>query len=193
MTRYELMDGAAFAADLNGAGVFVRLDERGGKDEPAPWAFRAPPAPAPDGAEVFAEQKPVGTHRAPAVNLDASTQTGPVFALTLPKARGHTTVHVLPLQAEISVGRDVRCDVRIHEKSISARHARVFAVATPGADSVDFAVVDNGSANGTRLNGRKLKKGVRERLVTGDHLDFADVAVAFLDGPGLYEALGGWT
>lgn len=49
--RYAAMraalDKAAFLEALPGATVLIRLDERGGDDEPAPWAFRGGGMPLP--------------------------------------------------------------------------------------------------------------------------------------------------
>lgn len=42
-----VLDKAAFVAALPGPAVLIRLDERGGDDEPAPWAFHGSGLPLP--------------------------------------------------------------------------------------------------------------------------------------------------
>jgi pSer/pThr/pTyr-binding forkhead associated (FHA) protein len=71
----------------------------------------------------------------------------------------------IPLDhAMIVVGRDSRCDVRIESLTVSRRHCRL-ALGRDGA-----LVVDLGSKNGTRINGRSVGTGV---LLPGDELAIA--------------------
>ena len=68
-------------------------------------------------------------------------------------------------RAVVVVGRHHRCDVRIASTRVSRRHCRL----APDLDGV--RVRDLGSTNGTRINGRRVDRGV---LRPGDELSIAD-------------------
>jgi pSer/pThr/pTyr-binding forkhead associated (FHA) protein len=68
----------------------------------------------------------------------------------------------IPLDhAMILVGRDRRCDVRIESFRVSRRHCCI------ALDRDRVLVVDLGSTNGTRINGRPVREGM---LRPGDEL-----------------------
>jgi pSer/pThr/pTyr-binding forkhead associated (FHA) protein len=72
----------------------------------------------------------------------------------------------IPLDhATVVVGRDRRCDVRIESFRVSRRHCCL------ALDRDEVVVLDLGSTNGTRINGRRVAKGV---LRPGDELSIAD-------------------
>jgi predicted component of type VI protein secretion system len=64
----------------------------------------------------------------------------------------------------ITLGRSASCDVRLPDASVSGRHASV------RAGSSGYVIVDEGSTNGTRLNGEKLSAQAPRTLKTGDVL-----------------------
>jgi predicted component of type VI protein secretion system len=64
----------------------------------------------------------------------------------------------------ITLGRSASCDVRLPDASVSGRHASV------RAGSSGYVIVDEGSTNGTRLNGEKLSAQAPRALKTGDVL-----------------------
>jgi hypothetical protein len=183
----EALDKDAFVRALNGLGVLVRLDERGGTDEPAPWAFKGSGLALPDdvplhggdGDDVFVDRSlPVQR-----ISANDSTITGPAFSLSLPPARGAATCVVVPLKESVVIGRDAGCDVRVAERSISKKHARIVSTTR------ELAIADAGSQNGTRINGRPLDPDQRHPLFSGDVIDLGDVAVLFLDVDGFYDGL----
>jgi FHA domain len=197
----EALDKNEFIDALDAAGVLVRLDERGGDDEPAPWAFHGSGLPLPvevpssESDEVFLDRSPSAA--APgAPPPDASTVTGPAFSLSIPPARGRATVFVLEKKPEIVIGRDPLCEVRIDERSISRQHTRILLVqpdlpvAGPGGRArPNVLVSDLASSNGTRVNGRTIAPDDRQVMLSGDVLDVGDVALLFLDVAGFYEGL----
>lgn len=64
----------------------------------------------------------------------------------------------------VVLGRSASCDVRLPDASVSGRHASVRAA------SAGYVVVDEGSTNGTRLNGEQLAPQAPRALKTGDLL-----------------------
>jgi pSer/pThr/pTyr-binding forkhead associated (FHA) protein len=133
------LDKAAFLDALPGLAVFVRLDERGGDDEPAPWAFHGSGLPLPvdvpsseqhddvfvDRADADRESTASGAHKVIGAAADDSTLTGPTFSLSIPAARGRATLLVIPHASVVTVGRDAKCGVRVNERSVSREHARI--------------------------------------------------------------------
>lgn len=207
------LDKAAFLEALPGAAVFVRLDERGGDDEPAPWAFHGSGLPLPvdvpsseGGENVFLERESTasGSHKIIGADADDSTLTGPTFSLSIPPARGRATLLVIPRGAVVTVGRDAKCGVRVNERSVSREHARIVvdeptvrgSVNVRGAGPVpmksvgrSFAIADAGGDNGIAVNGKALARGVSHKLTSGDVVDLGDVSMLFLDGAELYDGL----
>lgn len=175
-----------FVEALPGTAVFVRVDERGGDDEAAPWAVPAietlhVPLPSVLGDDVFIDiASTLGTTEA--------TATGPAQPpLPLPRAREHATVHVVPASGG-RVGRDVVATVRVRERSVSRAHADV------ACDDGLWSITDLDSDNGTGVNGLPLLPGMPHSLRSGDVVQLGDVVLLFLDGPAFYShlpALGG--
>jgi pSer/pThr/pTyr-binding forkhead associated (FHA) protein len=81
--------------------------------------------------------------------------------LRLVSLDGHPDI---PLDHVIVVGRDPRCDIRIGSFRVSKRHCRL------AHDGDGVLVRDLGSTNGTRINGRRVDRGV---LRPGDELSIA--------------------
>ncbi len=77
----------------------------------------------------------------------------------------------LPLRAISAIGRDAGNDVVVNDEAASARHA-VIELAEGS-----WWVEDQGSTNGTLLNGTRLER--RERVVDGDLIDIGRVALRF--------------
>ncbi len=67
----------------------------------------------------------------------------------------------VPLDAEVVLGRDPECPVRLPAGDVSRRHARIW----PEGDG--HLVADLGSTNGTWVNGREVE---RTRLRAGDRI-----------------------
>ncbi len=176
----------AFLRALPGIGALVRLDERGGDDEPARWAYDAllktiPPPAADDDVFVDLALSDLGS--------DEATATGPSQPpLPIPAARDLATVAVVPARGG-SVGRAPSSVVRIAERSISRQHALI------GVDDDGVvSVTDLGSDNGTAINGMALAVRAPQELRSGDVLELGDVAFLFLDAGAFFShlpALGG--
>lgn len=87
----------------------------------------------------------------------------------LPIRDSNPRLDLLPLwvrNGETRVGRGAECEVVLDSQQVSRVHARIQAF--PGG----FRVVDEGSSNGTYVNGKRVK-GARE-LRVGDTLRFGD-------------------
>lgn len=72
------------------------------------------------------------------------------------------------------MGRDAKCDLSFYAgqpSSVSSVHA-VVAMSADGA----FSIKDNGSTNGTQVNGEKLKVGVQAPLRDGDEITLGNPA-----------------
>lgn len=165
-----------FVAALPGGAVFVRVDERGGSDELAPWAFpqRDVPLPGDDGAFVDIALTSMSAE---------ATATGPVQPpLPRPPAREHASVIVVPREGG-PLGRAAACAVRVTERSISRHHADLLV------DGDAWSIVDRDSDNGTGVNGMALQAGAPHRLRSGDVVQLGDVVLLFLDGVGFHTHL----
>lgn len=86
-------------------------------------------------------------------------------------AQGPRVRERLPLRAVSSIGRDAANDVVINDEAASARHALIEL--TEGS----WWVQDEGSTNGTVLNGSRLAR--RERLHDGDVVEIGRIALRF--------------
>ncbi len=186
LRAHALLSSGEFVAALPGAAVFVRIDERGGHDEAAPWAVPAPealPAPPPGFVDddIFID---IGSMSG---SVEA-TATGPAQPpLLVPRARELATVHVVP-HGGCRLGRGDDVALRVRERSISRVHADVVC------DDGQWSIVDLDSDNGTGVNGMPLLTGERHNLRSGDVVQVADVVLVFLDASAFYAhlpALGG--
>jgi hypothetical protein len=80
----------------------------------------------------------------------------------------------VPLEADVvTIGRSPECDIVLDFSYISRVHARVEL-----RDS-SYVLVDNGSTNGTFVNGKRMN--ARHTLSPGDHIAVADVSITFLE------------
>ncbi|EYF06053.1 FHA domain-containing protein [Chondromyces apiculatus] len=72
----------------------------------------------------------------------------------------------------LSIGRSEECSVSINHSSVSRLHADLLKI-----DKGRYEVIDQGSANGIRINGVELKRGLLE---AGDALELGDVRLRFV-------------
>ncbi len=86
----------------------------------------------------------------------------------------------------LTVGRVPTCDVYLAFPSVSKLHASLMFEGTRIS-----RVIDEGSTNGTWLNGTALSPGKASELKLGDHLRFGGVDVELLDAAAFYELLTG--
>lgn len=189
----------AFLAALGGGAVFVRLDERGGRLDPAPWAFAthtSAPRAAGSGPrrddEVDAEALRLaleGETRGGADGVfstpdDEETATSLAPLPVIPPARGAASVLVVPAAKGsgrvLSLGRARESDVVVPEMSVSRKHA------TLTAKGDGFVLTDAGASNGTRVNGRPAPSG-GYLLSSGDIVAFGDVECVFLEAEAFWD------
>jgi ABC transport system ATP-binding/permease protein len=84
---------------------------------------------------------------------------------------------VLPLvRDEVLIGRAEGNTVRLTEKNVSRRHARIVR------DGDRFAIEDLGSFTGTRVNGEKV--GRRREISEGDLIEIGEYDLIIDSGPG---------
>ena len=143
------------------------------------------PAPAPAPAAAPAPAPAAG-------NIDAG---GPTVLQDTPKAAPQTPKNVIQLQdraivgmlftisnggkAEIfplymgrnEVGRTAEADVCLNEESISQKQA-IILVRRYDKNKIHFTIVDNGSSNGTLINGELIEELETHLLEDGSILDF---------------------
>lgn len=143
------------------------------------------PAPAPAPAATPAPAAAAG-------NIDAG---GPTVLQDTPKAAPQTPKNVIQLQdrpivgmlftisnggkAEIfplymgrnEVGRTAEADVCLNEESISQKQA-IILVRRYDKNKIHFTIVDNGSSNGTLINGELIEELETHLLEDGSILDF---------------------
>lgn len=90
-------------------------------------------------------------------------------------AQGPRVGERLPLRTMTAMGRDAGNDVVVNDEAASARHAIVEL--SDGA----WWIEDQGSTNGTLLNGARI--GRRERIRDGDVVDIGRVSLRFESAP----------
>ncbi len=77
----------------------------------------------------------------------------------------------IPVDRELTIGRELDCDVVLTSGTVSRHHARVWP------DGRRFGVQDLGSRNGTSLNGRPVLSA--SEIQDGDRLTVGDVDLQF--------------
>jgi FHA domain-containing protein len=107
----------------------------------------------------------------------ALADQAPTRLVAIAKAPGN------PYPERIAVGRARNCDVVLRDPSVSKLHAH-FTV-----DVAPLQLVDVGSHNGTRVNGRALSPARQVALVAGDVIAFGDVGARLVDATLLYDLL----
>lgn len=83
----------------------------------------------------------------------------------------------------IRVGRARTNDIRLVSDQVSKVHGSFERVETVGTRT--WHLVDQGSVNGTFINGLRLDLGTAYAIRPGDEVRFADVQAVFLDAEGL--------
>ena len=77
------------------------------------------------------------------------------------------------IAADVTIGRNKRCEICIDDPFLSARHAEILV-----RDKVCF-LHDLGSTNGTLLNGEEVK-GDPIELINGDKITFGSLSFIFI-------------
>ena len=122
---------------------------------PAPPAPSTPPAPS---AVPPAPSVPPAGPAKFRVVVEAGPQVGNAFKLTPPA---------------VVLGRDPEAEIALSESTVSWRHCRL----TPRGSG--WAIVDLGSTNGTRVNGRLLEANNEVSLDPGSVLQLGDIVLRF--------------
>ncbi|WP_437956537.1 FHA domain-containing protein [Sorangium sp. So ce119] len=92
------------------------------------------------------------------------------------KAKGN------PYPDQISVGRTRNCDVVLRNPSVSKLHAH-FRLDAQG----QLVIIDNGSQNGTRVNGKLLTESEPHAVAVGDVIQFGRLTTSLLDAARLFD------
>ena len=74
----------------------------------------------------------------------------------------------------VTIGRDERRDITLPESLVSRQHA------TLDNKTDGWHVTDNGSANGTSVNGNRLDKDTAQRLFNGDRVEIGSFVLQFV-------------
>lgn len=74
-------------------------------------------------------------------------------------------------QPRVVIGRGAHVDVRLPSRTVSEQHALL------RVDGPDVSIVDEGSTNGTRVNGAPIARGRRKFLHDGDEVGVGDFAI----------------
>lgn len=100
------------------------------------------------------------------------TNTPPAATLALTDEHGHTQLWELREQISYQIGRDLKNDVALPFSWVSRRHAMIQVEEKGGHNLIDL-----GSANGTRVNGRRIFTPTR--LKTGDRIMIGRTELSF--------------
>lgn len=92
------------------------------------------------------------------------------------KAKGN------PYPDQISVGRTRNCDVVLRNPSVSKLHAHF-----RHDEQRRLVLIDNGSQNGTRVNGKLLEEGEPQVVAVGDVLQFGRLTTTLLDAARFFD------
>ncbi len=96
----------------------------------------------------------------------------------LKKVTGDAAGQIIELKEEATViGRDPKCTVVLDSTGVSRRHAEL------RKQGEGFAVVDLGSRNKTKLNGRVLEPETPYPVAANDRIEICDIVLAFYLAP----------
>ena len=115
---------------------------------------------------------------------DDTRSQGPRLMVLWP---GGWVAHVLGT-GPVLVGRAQECDVHVDEASVSRRHVIIH----PGTGSAPAQVEDLGSANGTRVGGRRLAAKECVALVPGDLVEIGKAILVVQTAPSVARAPSTW-
>ena len=128
----------------------------------APEGDGPPAAPAPgDATLIYDKNRKTPASEAPRLLVVAGPRNGSEFLLT---------------EVETSIGRGSDSVVVIPDISVSRKHVVI------AREADKYVLIDQGSGNGTRLNGRSVDRSV---LQSGDEIAMGDTVVKFLEPGGV--------
>ncbi|MHC4953632.1 MAG: sigma 54-interacting transcriptional regulator [Planctomycetota bacterium] len=85
--------------------------------------------------------------------------------------KGRSTAEEFSFEESVTIGRSADCRVRVFDEAASRHHAEV------RREGADWVAVDNASANGLFVNGRRVE---RQALRTGDEIAVRNLVLLFL-------------
>ncbi len=94
-----------------------------------------------------------------------------MFKLVISDDEGKTTVVPL-VRDEITIGRKEGNTIRLTERNVSRRHARL------QKSSGNYTIEDLGSYNGVKINGRRIEAEAQTPLSPGDQVTIGDYVIA---------------
>ena len=100
--------------------------------------------------------------------------SGPIRGATFDLGPGSTTI-----------GRRPENTVQIPVAGVSKRHCTI-----DREKGGEFFITDHGSTNGTEVNGRRLREGVRQQLTDGDTIRILESTFFFLNPRGAADLSG---
>jgi hypothetical protein len=157
-----LLQLTEFTSIAPGRFVLVRLDERGGADEPSPWAMMRLPARGGTADKIYLDVF-TGPN-------DLTASAAPQSAMPIPAAREQASAWFLA-DGEHRIGRANNNHTRIEVRSISRWHASHRA-ADVHLDLTPHAAIS--------CNGMPLELGRAHAVRSGDILKLADVEFLLL-------------
>jgi DNA-binding NtrC family response regulator len=89
---------------------------------------------------------------------------------------GISESHPLPVTGRLVIGRSEGADIRINDASVSRKHAVLHVV------EGELRIEDLGSANGTKVGGRKLANGEAVGFAPGESIDLGSVLIVVRRG-----------
>lgn len=131
----------------------------------------------------------LGDYRLEFLDEQSTTPAGPESGIAAAHQRPNRLVMVVgpspgsefPLVADhITVGRAEEAMISINHSSVSRMHAELIALG-----SGRYEIIDKGSANGIRINGVELRRGILE---AGDALELGDVRLRFVGHGKIFRA-----
>ncbi len=113
---------------------------------------------------------------------------GPTKSRTLTAVYPVAKAQGNPYPDRISLGRAPNCDIVLRVPSVSKLHAHLLV--RPGDRRADvFDLVDQGSHNGSRVNGIPVKPQEPTPVTVGDLLQFGEVSGELIDAGTLFGLL----
>ena len=107
---------------------------------------------------------------------DASGGDGSAGLTLRVVGEGLSESHPLPAAGRLVIGRSEEADIRIDDASVSRKHAVLEL-----ADG-ELRIEDLGSANGTKVGGRKLAAGEAVTIALGESVDLGSVLIVVRPG-----------
>jgi DNA-binding NtrC family response regulator len=90
---------------------------------------------------------------------------------------GSSSVALPEREITLTVGRSKNSDVRIDDASVSRTHVKLHICAPAANDERAIVVEDQGSSNGTRINGRRMDPKASSRVVPGDVVEMGSAVL----------------